>query len=298
LSTEATGAIDVGAVIDRGAVHRWHIGLFALCAACMIMDGFDVQALGYVAPAIIREWHIAPALLTPVFAASNFGVLFGQLLFTMLADKVGRRPVLIGGTLAFSLLVIATGFSRTLTELLLLRFIAGLALGSIIPNATALVGEFSPARVRIRFVTYIGIGFTLGAAFGGFVAAWLIPTYGWPSVFFVGGVAPLIVAGAMTLWLPESLQLLALAGKRRDDIAKWLKKIDPDIAVGASTPLVVREEHKQGVPVGHLFGARTPVTLLLWLVFFLNLFNLYALANCWHGSSAATGSFRSWPQAS
>src|SRR5438067_13483694 len=92
--------IDVGEVIDNSRVQPLHYGIFVLCALCMIMDGFDVQALGYVAPAIIGEWKIAPALLGPVFGASNLGVLVGQLSFTMLADKVGRRPVLLVGTVA------------------------------------------------------------------------------------------------------------------------------------------------------------------------------------------------------
>src|SRR5437870_5431517 len=151
----APGTIDVGEVIDHSPLRGVHYGIFTLCALCMIMDGFDVQALGYVAPAIIGEWKIAPALLGPVFGASNLGVLIGQLTFTMLADKVGRRPVLILGTVAFSILVILTGMVQSVPQLLAMRLIAGMALGSIIPNATALIGEYSPSKVRIRMVIYI-----------------------------------------------------------------------------------------------------------------------------------------------
>lgn len=280
MAHSAPGTLDVGEAIDTSPVRPVHYGIFSLCALCMIMDGFDVQALGYVAPAIIGEWKISPALLGPVFGASNLGVLVGQLSFTMLADKIGRRPVLIWGTVAFSLLTILTGMVNSIAELLAMRFIAGAALGSIIPNATALIGEFSPARVRIRLVTYIGIGFTAGAVVGGFVSAWLIPAFGWRSVFYVGGVAPLAIAAGMMLWLPESLRLLVLQNKRPEYVGRWLTKLNPALAFGAATRFFVREENKGGVPLLHLMReGRGAVTIMLWIIFFMNLFNLYSLAN-------------------
>ena len=279
-SGSAPATLDVGEVIDNSAVLPLHYMIFTLCTLCMIMDGFDVQALGYVAPAIIGEWKISPALLGPVFGASNLGVLIGQLSFTVLADKIGRRPVLLGGTVAFSLLVMATGLVNSIPQLLAMRLLAGMALGSIIPNATALISEFSPKAVRVKVVTYAGIGFTAGAAIGGFIAAALIPAFGWRSVFYFGGLAPLIIAGVMMMWLPESLTLLVLQKKRRDYVATWLNRLRPGTLVSADTTLVVKEEAKQGVPIGHLFrDGRAAATLLLWIVFFLNLFNLYSLAN-------------------
>lgn len=256
--------LDVRDVIDRARLHALHYRIFALCALCMIMDGFDVQALGYVAPAIIQDSTIAPALLGPVFGASNFGVLVGQLSFTMLADKIGRRPVLIGGTVLFAALTLLTGFVNSVSQLLIMRFIAGTALGSIIPNATALVGEFSPAKVRIALVTYIGVGFTVGAAIGGFIAAWLIPTFGWRSVFYFGGIVPLGLAVVMMFWLPESLPLLVLRGKKLEYVREWLRRIDPRAPVGPDTRLVLREENRGGVPAIHLFReGRGIATVLL-----------------------------------
>ena len=276
----APGTIDVGEVIDKSPVRPLHYGIFTLCALCMIMDGFDVQALGFVAPAIIREWKIAPSELGKVFAASNFGVLVGQLTFTMIADRIGRRPVLIGGTIAFSVLVILTGMVGSVDQLLLMRFIAGTALGSIIPNATTLIGEFSPKSVRIRLLTYIGIGFTLGAAIGGFVAAWMIPRFGWRWVFYFGGTVPLVIAALMWLWLPESLTLLVIRNMKLDYVAKWVKNLRPSAEITPATRFVVKEESRKGVPVMHIFReGRGVATLMLWVVFFMNLFNLYSLAS-------------------
>jgi AAHS family 4-hydroxybenzoate transporter-like MFS transporter len=272
--------LDVSEVIDNCTIGPLHIAIFTLCALCLVMDGFDVQALGYVAPAIIQEWKVAPALLGPVFGASNFGVLIGQLSFTMLADKIGRRPVLIGGAIAFGLLTLLTGRVNSISELLTVRFLAGTALGSIIPNATALIGEFSPRRLRIALMTWVSTGFTAGAALGGFVAAWLIPIAGWRSVFYFGGAIPLVLAVLMLFWLPESLKLLVLKGRGSDYIAKWLRRVNPSVTITPATTFATPEETKGGVPVMHLFReGRTVATLLLWVVNFLNLLNLYSLAN-------------------
>ena len=132
------------------------------------MDGFDVQALGYAAPSIIREWNVPNAALGPVFAAANFGVLLGALLCSMLADRIGRRPVILGATVFFGALTLLTARATTVGELLLMRWLSGIGLGTIVSNASSLVGEYSSKRLRARMIMYAGVGFTAGAAFGGF----------------------------------------------------------------------------------------------------------------------------------
>jgi AAHS family 4-hydroxybenzoate transporter-like MFS transporter len=256
--------------------------VFTLCVLSLIMDGFDTQALGYTAPAIIGEWGVPNSALGPVFAAGNFGVLVGSLIFSMVADRVGRRPVLISATFFFSIMTILTARASTVQELLILRFIAGIGLGSIIPQATSLVTEFSPRRLRVTLVMVLTVGFTAGAAFGGFIAAALIPSFGWRSVFYFGGIIPFFVAVAMLISLPESLQFMALRGARhRERLVRWIKKIDPASPVNASTEFVLPEEKRGGgVPIAHLFReGRGLATLMLWVVNFMNLLNLYSLAS-------------------
>lgn len=274
----ARQTVDIGALIDSSPIGPLQVATFTLCLLCLIIDGFDVQALGYTAPAIIRDWGVPNSALGPVFGAGNFGVLIGALVFSMLADKIGRRPVLIGATFFFSVMTLLTARAQSVDQLLLLRFIAGIGLGCIIPNATALVGEYSPARRRVTLIMSITVGFTAGAAIGGFVAAWLIPAFGWRSVFYFGGAVPLVIGIAMWLWLPESLQFMAVRGRDPRAIRHWLKRIAPSSPDDAE--YVVREENRAGVPMIHLFReGRTLVTLLLWVVNFMNLLNLYSLAS-------------------
>ena len=273
-------AINVTELVDRSPYGRLQWTTFTLCLLCLIVDGFDVQALGYTAPSLIRQWGVPGAALGPVFAAGNFGVLLGALFCSMLADRIGRRPVLIGATFFFAVMTLLTARATSIEQLLVLRLVAGIGMGTIIPNASALVAEYSPLRRRATMIMIVGVGFTAGAAVGGFIANALIPRFGWQSVFYFGGTVPIVLAIAMIVALPESLQLMVIRNKSRAKLATWLNQIDPRVNATATSEFVVREENKQGVPILHLFReGRAAATLLFWLVNFMNLLNLYALSN-------------------
>jgi len=287
--------VNVADLIDNSRIGGFQILLFVLCAACLIMDGFDVQSIGYIAPAIIPEWKIPASALGPVFGAGNTGVLLGSLLFTMVADKIGRRPVLIGATFFFSLMTFVTTLANSVEQLLMLRLIAGIGLGCIIPNGTALIGEYSPKRLKVVLMATVSVGFTAGAAVGGFLSAWLIPQFGWRSVFYFGAAVPLVIAVLMVIWLPDSLQILVLRKKHLDKVGTWLKRIDPTVPTGPDVEYIVAEENRGGVPAIHLFReGRGAATIMLWVVNFMNIYNLYFLSS-WvptfvrqYGSSTST----------
>jgi MFS transporter, AAHS family, 4-hydroxybenzoate transporter len=142
--------------------------------------------MGYVAPALVDHWNVSKATLGPVFGAALVGVLVGSLMFSIVADTIGRRPVLIGATLFLSVVTLLTARASSVMELLVLRFIGGVAMGGILPNAVALAGEYSPRRVRIPVMMIVGCGFTVGAALGGLIASWVIPGFGWRAIFYLG----------------------------------------------------------------------------------------------------------------
>ena len=150
--------------------------------------------------------------------------------------------------MSFAAMTLLTAWATSIPQLLGCRFISGIGLGCIMPNATALIGEYSPRRRRVTLMMSITVGFTAGAALWGFASAWLIPAWGWRSVFSVGGAIPLAIAVAMYAWLPESLQFLVVRGGKRDQIVKWLQRIDPTVPTAATTQYVVQEQKQQGVP--------------------------------------------------
>lgn len=276
---DRSGQVNVADVIDNARIGSLQKRMFALCALSLIMDGFDVQVMGFVAPAISAEWGVSREAFGVVFSVGNFGMLLGALLFTMLADRIGRRPVLVGATLWFSILTLLTARASSVEELLVLRFITGLALGCVIPNATALIGEYSPSRLRVTLMMTITVGFTAGAAVAGFVSAWLIEDFGWRAVFYFGGGVPLVAGILMLFMLPESLQFLVLRRRKLDKVAAWLRQIDPT-APADGTRYIVREEQRGGVPFVHLFReGRTLGTLLLWVVNFMNILVLYSVSS-------------------
>lgn len=275
-----TARVNIAQAIDESKLSSYQIGIFILCGICLIVDGFDVQAMGYVAPALIQDWKLQNVMMAPVFSAALVGVLIGSFVFSMLADRIGRRPVLIGATLFFGIMTLATAQADSVEELRWLRFVAGLGLGGIMPNAVALSGEFSSKSSRVLVMMLVGNGFTVGAALGGFIAAWLIPNYGWRSVFYLGGTIPLVIAFAMLIWLPESLQFLSLKGKASGRIAQTLRRLNPTQSLTEGAEYFVPEAAHGGSSLAQLFQeGRATGTLLLWTTSFMNLLNMYFLSS-------------------
>ena len=272
--------VNVADVVDGAPLGRFRVGVFVLLGACLVLDGFDVQAMGYVAPSLVREWGIPSARMGPVFGAGLLGLFLGSVALGMVADRIGRRPVLLGATFVFSAFTLLTALAGSMPQLLAVRFLAGLGLGAMMPNATALVGEYSARRHRVATMMIVTNGFMVGAVLGGFLSAWLIPAHGWRSVFWLGGLVPLALLLPMALWLPESLQFLAVRGGHPERLARWMARIDPRAPAGEGVRYVVREERREGNPVAHLFReGRAAGTALLWLVNFMNVLNAYFLSS-------------------
>src|SRR5580704_8567770 len=278
----ATASIDVTDIMDEQQTGLFHVRIVALCALMLFLDGIDNQGISYVAPALTKGWNLSKGALAPVFTAGIIGVATGALLTGPLTDRFGRRPMMLGTVIWFSVLTLAVTQASDLTELLVLRFLACLGLGGLVPMAVVVSSENAPRRIRATMVTLATCGYSLGAASGGVLAAQLIPLYGWPSIFWVGGIAPLFLLLAMWAWLPESVRLLALRPGTGPRIAAILRRVNPALEFPPGVQFVnSREQPKAEFRPFQLFTeSRASTTLLLWVIFFRNL-TVLNLLNSW-----------------
>jgi len=280
--------VNVAQVIDDQKVGAFQIRTFLLCAAVLFVDGFDVQGITYVAPAISQAWGLPRGALGPTFSAGLFGVMLGAILIAPLADRIGRRRVIIGSCIAFGICTLVTVWVGSLDSLLPLRFFTGLGLGAAIPNSIALASEYAPKKWRATTVMFVASGISLGAIAAGMAAAQLVSTVGWQAVFLIGGALPLLLAAALFFWLPESIRLAALLPRGQAEAKRLLRKIKPDI--GADVRVQSGDAEGGKVTVADLFKEqRGRATVLLWIAFFMSLLNVYLAINWLPTSLNASG---------
>ncbi|TAH50467.1 MAG: MFS transporter [Betaproteobacteria bacterium] len=278
---QTSKGLDVQTFLDNNPFSGFQWRIFALCFTIVLLDGFDTAAIGYIAPSLIKEWGVTKPALAPVLSAALFGLAAGALLAGPLADRLGRKRVLTGSVLLFAVACLASGFAADLQSLTLWRFVTGLGLGAAMPNAVTLMSEYCPTKRRATLTNAMFCGFPLGAAFGGFLAAWMIPTFGWRSVLILGGVAPLVLTVLLLWLLPESIRYMVAKGQAMDKIRKVLGHISAT-AVNA-TSFVLSEsksvaEGKSGLAV--VFSRSYAVgSVMLWLAYFMGLVIFYALIN-------------------
>lgn len=273
-------AHDVSEIVDRVRLSGLQKGTVVLCALVAILDGFDTQAIAFVAPVIAAQWSLDPSSFGPTFGAGLLGLTVGALVFGPVADLIGRKRVIIVATVWFGVFSLATVQAESMTQLAVYRLLTGIGLGGAMPNIIALTAEYSPQRNRATLVTLMFCGFPLGAVLGGAVSAPLIGALGWQSVFVLGGILPLALAVLLGVALPESIRYLVASGADARRIAAIVSRVDPAHRYDDRDRYGVPEPRLAGVPVKHLFrDGRATGTLLLWVVFFCNLLVLYFLIN-------------------
>jgi AAHS family 4-hydroxybenzoate transporter-like MFS transporter len=277
----AARTVDVQTFLNEHPFSRFQWVIFGLCFWVVLLDGFDTAAIGYIAPSLITEWGLERPALAPVLSAALFGLAAGALSSGPLADRLGRKAVLMGSVLIMGAACLMSAFAGSLDQLVIWRFITGLGLGAAMPNAVTLMSEYCPDGRRATLTNAMFCGFPLGAAFGGFLAAWMIPQWGWRSVLVLGGTTPLILTVLMALRLPESVRFMVAKNQPVERIRSVLHRIAA--TVPDATSFIMHEKAgataaKSGIGMvvssSYLMGS-----VSLWVAYFMGLVIFYALIN-------------------
>lgn len=273
--------INVRQLLDNSPLSTFQKFIIFLGFLIVLADGFDVVIMGFVGPALKEAWGWSNQDLAPVLSAALFGLTFGALTAGPLGDKFGRRKVLCTSVMIFGVFTLLVATATSQTSFIIYRFIAGFAMGGIMPMVATLVKEFSPATKSSLMVTMVFAGFTGGAAGGGFIAKWMIPHFGWESVFILGGIFPIIISIIMGLTLPESLTFLVHKGHSREKIRKIVDKCVPGVTNDQTTFIV--PEPPQVTDKNPIRIALSPFyrvgSIVLWMGYFCHLFMVYLLGS-------------------
>ncbi len=270
-----THAPTVSDIIDQRPMGRFQIWIMALCGMVIVLDGFDTQSIGFLAPSIAESLHIPIKNFGPIFVFALIGLMISSMLSGMIADLWGRKWPIVFCTLIFGIFAMLTSRCTTAQELIGCRFLTGLGLGGALSNSVALMSEYAPKRLLAVIVSIMFCGMPAGAVLATRVSAVMLPRWGWQSVFYAGGILPLTLALLLIAILPESVRYLEVSGVDQRNISKILARISPELA---DTPLSrsAHQDQRKSAPVVSLFTeGRAAGTILLWIPFFMNLLMLY-----------------------
>ena len=263
-------------MLDVGNWNTYQKAITLLAALAVIFDGFDIQILGFAIPSIMREWHVARSAFAPIAAMGLAGMAAGSPLAGYCGDRFGRRITLIGCVLLFGLATVATAFCHTLTELGILRTLAGVGVGGALPNASALVAEFAPLKRRAMAVTLTIVCVPLGGMIAGLTAARVLPTLGWHALYMIGGAMPLVFGLVLLLALPESPRYLARHQEKHEQLVRVLVRMGHAIVPGSVWSAAAEEKGKEAGSIPALLETGLlRDTLGLWLAFFACLNGVY-----------------------
>jgi AAHS family 4-hydroxybenzoate transporter-like MFS transporter len=258
--------------LENQKIGGLQIRVAALCALIQICDGYDVNSIGVTVPALTHAWNLPGPAFTQAFLWSSIGIMVGALSAGPIGDRVGRKPLLLASLTIFGLASLLSAFAGSLLMLSILRFFTGMGIGGAFPGAATLSGDYAPQRFRATMIMATFTGAPIGGFVCGQIAGLLLPSFGWPSVFLVGGVVPLLMVPALALWLPESPRFLAAKRSHSRREAALLQRLD----ISPGQAAVEGLDLAQGNPIKMLFSEGYALqTVLLWVIFFCSLMNLF-----------------------
>jgi AAHS family 4-hydroxybenzoate transporter-like MFS transporter len=238
-----------------------------LASLAFLVDGMALQVVSLSIPAIMRDWHVPRDAFSNVVAVGYLGVSIGTVCGGALADRLGRRVILLGSILVFGLATAAISQVNDIPTLIVLRFVDGLGLGGSIPTATSLIAEFTPARRRTRAVNLGMISISVGGALAGLIAASILSRYDWRLLFLAIAAVTIAVLIVLLLLLPESPRFLVRNPGSHDQLRRILARLKIDVAPQGQ--LFDSRRAAGRTSLAALFGAGALVnTLGLWAAFF------------------------------
>lgn len=270
--------IDINDIIDRAKFNRFHCSVMLLCALLLIFDGYDLFIYGVVLPVLMDEWNLTPVQAGALGSYALFGMMFGAFIFGPMADRIGRKKGVLICFVLFSIATFLTGFAENTTQFGILRFIAGLGCGGLMPNAVALMNEYAPRRSRGTLVALMFSGYSLGGVLAAGIGIYALPRFGWEFMFFAA-IIPLLLVPILMWKLPESIGFLVRQNKDAE-ARLMLARLNPSVPIEAETELTQMTTKTNSVPVLDLFKeSRLLGTLMIWLAFFCCLLMVYALGS-------------------
>lgn len=270
--------IDVNDVIDNAAFNKFHWKVLFWCTLIIIFDGYDLVIYGVVLPILMDQWDLNPYVAGLLGSSALFGMMFGAMGFGMLSDRLGRKKVIIACVVLFSVTTVINGFATTPWQFGILRFIAGLGIGGVMPNVVSLMSEYSPARKRSTLVALMFSGYAVGGMMSAGLGIWIVPNYGWEIMFYLA-VVPMLMLPFMVKFLPESVAFL-MAQKREGEARDILTQVAPFKHINEQDVLQVPPTTDSKAPVLELFrDGRAMSTVMFWVAFFCCLLMVYALGS-------------------
>ena len=271
-------SVSVKDIFDSRGFTPYQVWVSFLCFSVILLDGFDLAIIGVALPKIAESLKSSPSALGLAVGASQIGPLVGAIVLGTLADRFGRKLMLIISALFFGTLTLLTAHITSVEQLAICRLLTGIGLGGAIPNALTFGSEYAPSRLRASLATTMYAGMAVGSTIAGLSASYLLPTFGWQSLFVVGGLAPIAIAMLVAIFLPESLEFLVRQGKDQGRIRRIVSRIAPDLADDENVVFRAPDQKLAGLPVKHLFAAgRAYTTVLLWGLFFLSYYLIWLI---------------------
>lgn len=273
-----TTTMNVNHVVDEAKFKPFHATVVLWCLFVVIFDGYDLAINGVALPLLMKEWGMTAVEAGMLASTALAGMMFGAMLFGMLADKIGRKKVILICVTLFSAFTFAGGFASNPTEFGFLRFIAGLGIGGVLPNLVALTSEYAPKKLRSTLVTTMFSGYAVGGIMAALLGAAFTPTFGWQIMFYIAGI-PLLALPLIWKFLPESITFL-VKEQKQEQAKQILSRLDPMQPIQSNTQLVLNEVRVPDASLAALFRqGRASSTLLFWCCFFMCLLMVYALGS-------------------